>query len=109
MHPSELLAAIDHQDELEAGVDQVWRFARSCRPLGEGCLPALGIETQSEMPGHRGDFVWLQPIEALEIRIYLRINVEKPEKLGRPLDNEHRLESGVAVLGIDRLQDELLR
>jgi hypothetical protein len=61
------------------------------------------------MPIDGGDVSRIQCVEHFQVRIVIRSRSKQRTKLFRPLGDEHRLEGGMAVFGIERLQDEATR
>src|SRR5258708_27574554 len=56
-----------------------------------------------------GDVSRIQCVEHFQVRIFVSSCAEQGAQLLRPLDDEHRLEGGMAIFGIERLQDEATR
>lgn len=104
----ELLAAFQHQRQLVSGMDEV-RHLAALRPFVETALAPLRVEADVEMAGDRGDFVGLERVEEIEIRIVRRSVAQQGTQFLRTLDHEQSLEGRMPEIRVDRLQDEAAR
>src|SRR6266700_928291 len=89
-------------------MDEVGDLARSC-PIVERRFASFRVEGQAEMPIDGRNVSRIQCVEHFQVRIFVSSSTEQGAQFLRPLDDEHRLEGGMAVFGIECLQDEATR